>query len=45
MFLGHSLETQWMVMELALQKNDQVLFDDSQKQFQKVSGDGLGLYF
>ena len=35
MFLGHSLETQWMVMQLALQKNDQVLFDKAKNNFRR----------
>ncbi len=35
MFLGHSLETQWMVMQLALQKKDQVLFDKAKNNFRR----------
>jgi len=35
MFLGHSLETQWMVMQLALQKKDQVLFDKAKYNFRR----------
>lgn len=35
MFLGHSLETQWMVMQLALQKKDQALFDQSKSIFRR----------
>ncbi len=35
MFLGHSLETQWMVMQLALQKKDQALFDKAKNNFRR----------
>ncbi len=35
MFLGHSLETQWMVMQLALQKMDQALFDKAKNNFRR----------
>ena len=35
MFLGHSLETQWMVMQLALQKKDHVLFDKAKNNFRR----------
>jgi mannose/cellobiose epimerase-like protein (N-acyl-D-glucosamine 2-epimerase family) len=35
MFLGHSLETQWMLMQLALQKKDQILFDKAKNNFRR----------
>lgn len=35
MFLGHSLETQWMVMHLALQKQDKELFDKAKGNFKR----------
>jgi len=35
MFLGHSLETQWMLMQLALQKKDQVLFEKAKNNFRR----------
>ena len=35
MFLGHSLETQWMVMQLALQKKDEVLFNNAKSNFRR----------
>ena len=35
MFLGHSLETQWMVMHLALQKQDKELFDKARGSFRR----------
>lgn len=35
MFLGHSLETQWMVMHAALQKKDQALFDSAKNNFRR----------
>ena len=35
MFLGHSLETQWMVMQLALQKKDQLLFEQAKSIFRR----------
>ena len=35
MTLGHSLETQWMVMHVALQKEDQVLFEKAKINFRR----------
>ena len=35
MFLGHSLEAQWMVMQAALQKKDQQLFDRAKDNFRR----------
>lgn len=35
MFLGHSLETQWMVMQLALQKKDQALLEKAKNNFRR----------
>ena len=35
MFLGHSLESQWMVMHAALQKTDQKLFDSAKNNFRR----------
>ena len=34
-FLGHSLETQWMVMDLALQRNDDALFHTAKSNFRR----------
>jgi len=35
MFLGHALETQWMIMQFALQKNNKALFDESKNNFRR----------
>jgi len=35
MFLGHALETQWMVMDLALQKKNQALFNRAKDNFRR----------
>lgn len=35
MFLGHSLEAQWMVMQAALQKKDQNLFERAKANFKR----------
>lgn len=35
MFMGHSLEAQWMVMHAALLKNDQRLFDSAKNNFRR----------
>ena len=34
-FLGHSLETQWMIMHLAIQRKDDVLFKKSKDNFRR----------
>jgi len=35
MFLGHSLETQWMVMDLALKRNDTELYERAKANFRR----------
>jgi mannose/cellobiose epimerase-like protein (N-acyl-D-glucosamine 2-epimerase family) len=35
MFLGHSLEAQWMVMQYALQKKDQIVFEKAKSNFRR----------
>jgi N-acylglucosamine 2-epimerase len=35
MFLGHSLEGQWMVLQTALQKNDKRLFESAKNNFRR----------
>ena len=35
MFLGHSLETQWMVMDLALRRNDKDLYKKARDNFRR----------
>jgi N-acylglucosamine 2-epimerase len=35
MFLGHSLETQWMVMQFALQKKDSTIFEKAKNNFRR----------
>lgn len=35
MFLGHSLETQWMVMDMALRRNDQKLYEKAKANFRR----------
>lgn len=35
MFLGHSLESQWMIMQLVLQKKDEVFFNKAKNNFRR----------
>ena len=45
MFLGHSLETQWMVMQAALLKKDQELFDRAKNNFRRYLALGWDYIF